>query len=427
MPENESQLSRLVVVGLGYVGLPLAVRAAEVGHEVVGYDVDTARVGCIQACASYVEDIDDERLRGVVDAGALVATADPAELAGFDVAVVTVPTPLLEDVPDLTYVESAAQALASHLGRGALVVLESTTYPGSTEDVFAAVLQKESGLAPGIDFHLGYSPERIDPGNQMWTFDCTPKIVSGINEESLKQVRAFYDTLVDQTVPVRSLMTAELAKLIENTYRHVNVALVNEMAVVAHGLGVDIWEAIDAASSKPFGFMRFTPGPGVGGHCLPVDPRYLSWRVERQLGRRFRFVDLANEVNDQMPRYVVQRLVEALNLRQRSANGSRVLVLGLAYKRNSGDARESPALRVAELLLRTGAQVHAVDPHVRETVPLDPRARRVELTVEEVAAADAVVIVTDHDKFDYDLVRQQATYVLDCRRRLVPANHIESL
>ncbi|TCO59781.1 nucleotide sugar dehydrogenase [Actinocrispum wychmicini] len=419
--------SRLVVVGQGYVGLPLAVRAAEVGHSVVGYDVDTGRIGRLASGTSYVEDISDERLAEVLAGGRYVPTTDPGQLAGFDVAVVTVPTPLLDDVPDLSFVESAALALAPHLTRGALVVLESTTYPGTTEDVFGALLEKESGLAPGTDFHLGYSPERIDPGNQYWTFERTPKLVSGVDEESLRRVREFYDTVVESTVPVSSLKTAELAKLIENTYRHVNVALVNEMAVVAHELGVDIWDAIGAASSKPFGFMRFTPGPGVGGHCLPVDPRYLSWRVERQLGRRFRFVDLANDVNNQMPRYVVQRLTEALNQRQRSANGSRVLVLGLAYKRNSGDARESPAVRTAELLIRTGAEVHAADPHVRETMPIDPAVVRVELTKEEIVAADAVVIVTDHDEFDYDMVRAHARYVLDCRNRLALAAHIERL
>ncbi|WNV88994.1 nucleotide sugar dehydrogenase [Umezawaea sp. Da 62-37] len=418
---------RLVVVGQGYVGLPLAVRAAEVGHTVIGYDVDEGRIGMLLAGTSYVEDVSDERLACVVAAGTYVPTANPADLAGFEVAVVTVPTPLLEDVPDLSFVDSAALALAPHVTRGSLVVLESTTYPGTTQDVFGALLEKESGLAPGPDFGLGYSPERIDPGNQYWTFERTPKLVSGVDADSARRVREFYDTVVDTTVPVPSLKTAELAKLIENTFRHVNVALVNEMAVAAQELGVDIWDAIDAASSKPFGFMRFTPGPGVGGHCLPIDPRYLSWQVERQLGRRFRFVDLANDVNNQMPRYVVQRLVEALNNRQRSANGSRVLVLGLAYKRNSGDARESPAVRAAELLLRIGAEVRASDPHVRESVPIDPRVVRVELTAEEIGASDAVVIITDHDAFDYELVRTHARYVLDCRNRLAPGPHIERL
>ncbi|MEV8475398.1 nucleotide sugar dehydrogenase [Streptomyces sp. NPDC051173] len=418
---------RLAVIGQGYVGLPLAVRAAETGYAVVGYDVDDGRIARLLAGDSFVEDVSGDRLAGVLASGGYRPTTDAAELAGFEVAVVTVPTPLLDDVPDLTCIEEAARTLAGHLTPGALVVLESTTYPGTTEDVFGALIQKESGLAPGTDFHLGYSPERIDPGNTRWTLETTPKIVSGVDTASLRRVEEFYGSVVERTVPVRDPKTAELAKLLENTYRHVNIALVNEMAVIARELGVDAWEAIDAASSKPFGFMPFTPGPGVGGHCLPVDPRYLSWRVERQLGRRFRFVDLANDVNSHMPHYVVQRLVEALNQRQRSANGSRVLLLGLAYKRNSGDARESPALRVAELLLRTGAQVRAVDPHVRETAPVDPRVTRVELTDGELAAADAVVVLTDHDDFDYAAVERHARLVLDCRRRLRPGADIEIL
>ncbi|MFE2041598.1 nucleotide sugar dehydrogenase [Streptomyces sp. NPDC059477] len=418
---------RVVVIGQGYVGLPLAVRAAEAGHTVVGYDIDTARIARLRSGDSYVEDVDHDRLGKALESGAYHPTTDAAALAEFDVAVVTVPTPLLDDVPDLTFIEDAARELARYLRPGALVVLESTTYPGTTEDVFGALLHKESGLAPGTDFHLGYSPERIDPGNRTWTLETTPKIISGVDAASLRRVAEFYDTVVERTVPVRDPRTAELTKLLENTYRHVNIALVNEMAVIAHELGVDAWEAIDAASSKPFGFMPFTPGPGVGGHCLPVDPRYLSWRVERELGRRFRFIDLANDVNSQMPQYVVQRLVQALNRLRRPANGSRILLLGLAYKRNTGDARESPALRVAELLLRTGAQVSAVDPHVRDTGPWESRLRRVELTEEELSAADAVVLLTDHDDFDYDIVQRTARHVLDCRRRLTPAENVEIL
>ncbi|MBQ1093373.1 nucleotide sugar dehydrogenase [Streptomyces sp. B93] len=424
-PRREGR--KVAVVGQGYVGLPLAVRAVEAGYTVVGYDVDSARIARLRAGESFVEDVDQARLVKALESGAYLPTTDAASLADFDVAVVTVPTPLLDDVPDLTAVEDAALTLAGHLRPGALVVLESTTYPGTTEDVFGALLHKESGLVPGTDFHLGYSPERIDPGNGRWTLESTPKVVSGVDAESLRRATAFYGTIVERTVPVRDPKTAELTKLLENTYRHVNIALVNEMAVIARELGIDVWEAIDAASSKPFGFMPFTPGPGVGGHCLPVDPRYLSWRVERELGRRFRFVDLANDVNAHMPHYVVERLVRALNRLHRSANGSRILLLGLAYKRNSGDARESPALRVAELLVRTGAQVRAVDPHVREAPPLVSGVRRVELTEREVAAADAVVLLTDHDDFDYGLVQRQARHVLDCRRRLPPAANVEVL
>ena len=418
----------VVIAGQGYVGLPLAVLAAESGHfHVVGYDVAVARVKRLAAGESYVEDVSSERLAAVLAAGTYRPSADPAALAGFDVAVISVPTPLREGLPDLSHIESAARALAPHLTAGATVVLESTTYPGTTEELVGPILEEGSGLRLGTDFHLGYSPERIDPGNPVWGLAETPKLVSGVDAASLAAVQGFYDRVVHTTVPVASPKVAELAKLVENTFRHVNIALVNEIAMFARELGIDSWQAIDAASSKPFWFMRFTPGPGVGGHCLPVDPVYLSWQVHRTLGRRFRFVELANDVNEHMPDYVVQRLIEALNARKRSVNGSRVLLLGLAYKPNTGDARESPAIRVAELLLGLGADVVAADPHVVEPIPVDRRLVRVEPDAAELAAADAVVVLTDHDEFDWDLVAATATLVLDCRRRLVPGGAVELL
>ena len=265
----------LVVVGQGYVGLPLAMRAVEVGWSVVGYDVDTARVKLLEAGESPVEDVADEQLRAALDAGRYLPTSDPARLDGFDVAVISVPTPLAEGSPDLSYIEAAASVLAPALRPGATVVLESTTYPGTTEELAQPVLEDGSGLVAGSDFHLGYSPERIDPGNPEFRFENTPKVVSGIDADSLAAVTAFYDELVIETVPVSSPREAELTKLLENTFRHVNIALVNELAMYAHDLGIDVWEAIDAASTKPFGYLRFTPGPGVGGHCLPIDPSYL--------------------------------------------------------------------------------------------------------------------------------------------------------
>jgi UDP-N-acetyl-D-glucosamine dehydrogenase len=409
---------RVVVVGQGYVGLPLAVRAAEVGHEVIGYDVDAGRIKRLAAGESYVEDVAAERLRAVLASGAYRASDAARDCGGFDVAVVTVPTPLREGVPDLSYIEESARTLSRFLRPGATVVLESTTYPGTTQDLFGPLLEDGSGLTAGRDFHLGYSPERIDPGNAVWGFQQTPKVVSGVDAASLEAVRSFYGQLVDTVVPVSSPKEAELAKLLENTFRHVNIALVNEIAMFARHLEIDVWQAIDAAATKPFGFMRFTPGPGVGGHCLPIDPSYLSWRVQRELGQNFRFVELANDINNHMPEYVTRRLIEAFNERRRSVNGSRILLLGLAYKKNTGDARESPALRVAQLLLDLGAEVHAADPHVVEPPEVDARLARVELTAEELAAADAVVLLADHDSFDYDLVRAHASYVLDCRRRL---------
>ncbi|MEU8137984.1 nucleotide sugar dehydrogenase [Streptodolium elevatio] len=418
---------RVVIAGQGYVGLPLAVRAAQVGHDVVGYDTDARRVKQLAAGESYVEDIPSAQVKEILDAGRYRATAEPRELGGFDIAVITVPTPLREGVPDLTYIEDCARTLSRYLRPGATVVLESTTYPGTTEELVGPLLEEGSGLAAGRDFHLGYSPERIDPGNPTWNLVNTPKVVSGIDAESLAVVDGFYGSLVDRTVPVTSPKEAELVKLIENTFRHVNIALVNEVAMFAHDLGIDVWEAIDACSTKPFGFMRFTPGPGVGGHCLPIDPSYLSWRVQRTLGQSFRFVELANDVNNHMPDYVVRRLTAAFNARQRSVNGSRVLLLGLAYKKNTGDARESPSTRIARLLLDLGAEVSAVDPHVDLAQRVDARLVRVELTAEAVAAADAVVLLVDHDDLDLALVREHAAYILDCRRSLGRADNVEVL
>jgi UDP-N-acetyl-D-glucosamine dehydrogenase len=417
---------KLVVMGQGYVGLPLAMRAVEVGHTVVGFDTDSARIKRLAAGESYVEDIPSEQLAAALATGRFTAADDPAALVDFDMAVITVPTPLREGAPDLSYMESASSLLAAHLRPGATVVLESTTYPGTTEELVAPLLEEGSGLSAGSDFHLGYSPERIDPGNPDFTLINTPKVVSGIDAASLTAVQAFYDTIVEQTVPVSTPKEAELTKLLENTFRHVNIALVNEIAMFAADLGIDVWEAIDAASTKPFGYLRFTPGPGVGGHCLPIDPSYLSWRVRRTLGQSFRFVELANDVNDHMPDYVVRRLVFALNRQKQALNGSRVLLLGLSYKRNTGDARESPAVVVAERLLALGAEVRAADPHVLEG-HVDKRVVRVDCSAAELAAADAVVMLVDHDAFDLTEVATHAGYVLDTRNCLPAAESVERL
>lgn len=410
-------LGTLLVVGQGYVGLPVAVRAAEVGYQVIGYDLDVERVGALQAGRSYVEDISDERLGAVIAAGRYTAIDSLVGVDGFDVAVVSVPTPLQDGTPDLSFIESAAAAIAPIVQAGSTVILESTTYPGTTEELFGPIIAAGSGLAMGTGFRLGYSPERIDPGNQTYTLENTPKVVSGVDAASLSAVQAFFDHLVETTVPVQSTKTAELTKLLENTFRHVNIALVNELAMFAADLDIDVWEAIDAATTKPFGYLRFTPGPGVGGHCLPVDPSYLSWQVKRQLGRSFRFVELANDVNDHMPDYIVDRAVESLNEVERSVKGSRVLLLGVAYKKNTGDARETPARRIAEKLRDLGADLVACDPYVADRF-FPGGAVPVEFGADELAKADLVILLVDHDDFDLDLVRRSAGRVLDTRNAL---------
>jgi UDP-N-acetyl-D-glucosamine dehydrogenase len=414
-------MKTVVVVGQGYVGLPLALRAVEVGYRVVGFDTDEQRIKRLAAGESYVEDVPGAQLAAALSTGRYRPTIDERSCAGFDIGVITVPTPLQDGTPDLSFVKSAGYTLGAHLRPGGCVILESTTYPGTTEELLRPILEERSGLVAGVDFHLGYSPERIDPGNRTWSLLNTPKVVSGVNPTSLDAVQEFYGTIVERTVPVSGTGEAELVKLIENTFRHVNVALVNELAMFAGDLGIDIWEALDAAETKPFGFMRFNPGPGVGGHCLPVDPSYLAWHVKRRVGTPFRFVELANDVNDHMPEYVVRRLTLALNQQGKSVAGRRILVLGLAYKPNTGDARGSPALVVAERLLALGAQVRAVDPLV-DADWIEQRALLVELTSEEVDAADAVVILTDHSCFDFAMVAERAGYVLDTRHRLQGPN-----
>lgn len=430
-PEESTTLhaTAVVIVGQGYVGLPIAMRAIEVGYQVTGIDLDVQRSAALARGESYVEDVSDSLLASALASGRYRPIPNYEGIEGFGVAVITVPTPLRESLPDLSFIESAGASLAPHIRPGSIVVLESTTYPGTTEELLVPILESGSGLKAGSDFYVGYSPERIDPGNQKWGFVETPKVVSGITPESFERIRDFYNTLVDVTVPVSGTREAELTKLLENTFRHVNIALVNELAVFAHQLGVDVWESIDAAATKPFGFMKFTPGPGVGGHCLPVDPSYLSWQVRRTLGQNFRFVELANDVNDHMPDYVVQRAIELLNDESKSLRGSRILLVGVAYKKNSGDSRESPALKIIELLGRYGAQVLAADPHVVES-RWPSGAERVDLSAETIANADLAIVITDHDDFDLDALTDKSvaspTRVLDTRNR-IEGRHIQRL
>jgi UDP-N-acetyl-D-mannosaminuronic acid dehydrogenase/UDP-N-acetyl-D-glucosamine dehydrogenase len=408
---------RLVVLGQGYVGLPLAMRAVQAGYDVVGFEVDKARVDLLRRAESFIDDVSDTDLSEALATGRYTPSADTGDLADFQTAVVCVPTPLRDGLPDLSFIVDAARMLSPHLTRGGCVVLESTTYPSTTEEVFAPILEAGSGLRAGVDFLVGFSPERIDPSNPTWGFRNTPKIVSGINDASADAVAAFYDDLVEHTVRASGTKEAELAKLLENTFRHVNIALVNELAIYCHELGIDVWSVIDLAATKPFGFMRFTPGPGVGGHCLPIDPTYLSWQVRRALGRTFRFVEIANDVNDNMPGYVVSRVVEHLNRDRKSVNGSKVLLVGLTYKRNSGDARRSPAAVVALRLAGLGAHLRAIDPHVSpHEVPDGVQLVTCEPGV--VEDADIVVVLTDHDTIDWELLNRHAPKMLDTRNRL---------
>jgi UDP-N-acetyl-D-glucosamine dehydrogenase len=417
---------RVVVVGQGYVGLPIAMQAVEAGFAVVGYDTDIQRIVGLASGLSYVEDISDATLRAAMASQRYQPTSEIADCKDFDVIVITVPTPLREGAPDLSFIEDSARAIAPLVRPGATVILESTTYPGTTEELLAPILEAGSGLTAGGDFHLGYSPERIDPGNPTWTLLNTPKVVSGVTPPSLDAVRAFYDCIVEETVPVSGTRVAEMTKLLENTFRHVNIALVNELAMFAGELGVDVWEAIAAASTKPFGFMPFTPGPGVGGHCLPVDPSYLSWKVKQTLGTSFRFVELANEVNDHMPDYVTLRVSKSLNDIRKAVNGSAILVLGLAYKRNTSDARESPVPVICEQLVALGAQVRVADPLVPHN-RFPPSVSRVAVTEAELRSAELVLIATDHDQFDWDLVQSASRRILDTRNRLPAAANVEHL
>jgi nucleotide sugar dehydrogenase len=407
----------VAVIGQGYVGLPLAMGALHAGYTVVGVDVDQERVKRLSAAESFIEDIGSEELAAALETGRYHPTSAWSDAAGCEFFVITVPTPLRHGAPDLSYVEQAAEGVASNLSPGATVVLESTTYPGTTDQLLLPILEGGSGLKAGVDFHLGYSPERIDPSNQTWRLANTPKVVSGIDDASLGRIQEFYGSFIETIVPVSSVRTAEMTKLLENTFRHVNIALVNELAMFARDLGVDIWSAIDAAATKPYGFMRFTPGPGVGGHCLPIDPSYLLWQVRQTSRSDLQMVSAANEINDHMPDYVVRRLQSGLNDRRLAVNGARILVLGLAYKKNVGDIRESPAVLVARQLLGMGAEVRAVEPHT-ETALMPGGVDRVDLTADELGRADAVVLLTDHDAFDYDLIAERASYVFDTRNRI---------
>ena len=416
--------ARIGVIGLGYVGLPLAVEFAKKGFDVTGFDVDASKIDEINAGNSYILDVKSEEVKACVDAGRLRATTNMSHLKEMDAIDICVPTPLRKTKdPDLSYVIQAVDSVKAHLKRGQLVILESTTYPGTTDEVVQPALE-ENGLKAGADFYMAFSPERVDPGNPAFGTRTIPKVVGGFDRQSTELASDLYGSIIDTVVPVSSTQVAEMVKLLENTFRAVNIGLVNEIALMAHRMNIDVWEVIDAASTKPFGFMPFYPGPGLGGHCIPIDPFYLSWKA-RQNGFECRFIELAGQINASMPSYVVERIGEALNTKKKAVNGSRIHLFGVAYKKGVSDLRESPALDVLELLSRRGATLSYTDPFVPKlqhgdinlcSVPEDKASQGI----------DCAVICTNHDVFDYRGIVERYPLVVDTRNALkgIESKHV---
>ncbi|HEY2377785.1 MAG TPA: nucleotide sugar dehydrogenase [Gemmatimonadaceae bacterium] len=405
------------IIGLGYVGLPLAMEFAKGGFKVIGYDVSERVCKALMEGRSHIQDVPSADVAKLVKQKLFEATTDESRLRDADAVSIAVPTPLVKTRdPDMSYVIAAAEAVSRTAHEGLLVVLESTTYPGTTREVLLPILTK-LGLTVGENVFLAFSPERVDPGNPKYHTKNTPKVVGGITAACTEVATALYAAVIDTVVPMSTTESAELVKLLENTFRSVNIGLVNEMAIVCDKLGVDVWEVIDAAATKPFGFMKFTPGPGIGGHCIPLDPHYLAWKM-RTLNYKTRFIDLASEINSQMPAYVVEKVAQALNDERKPVNGSRVLVVGVAYKPDIDDIRESPALDVMRLLEQDGAEVVFYDPYIA-TYREDGHVRSgVELTMDELQRADAVVIVTNHRSIDYQMLMDHAALIVDSRNAM---------
>jgi UDP-N-acetyl-D-glucosamine dehydrogenase len=416
----KSKHAKIGIIGLGYVGLPVAVAFADKGFRVTGFDVIKEKVAQLKRGESYIGDVAGERLILLSASGHFRATSDFSALAAQDVVIIAVPTPLNQTRdPDLAAVRAATGQVAKYLQPHQLVILESTTYPGTTEEVLQPILEA-GGLKLGEDFYLAFSPERIDPGSNNskgWRFENTPKVVGGVTPACLELAVALYSQVVETVVPVSSARVAEMSKLFENVFRVVNVALVNEMTLLCNRMGLNVWEVLQAAGTKPYGFMKFTPGPGVGGHCIPVDPFYLTWKA-REYEFNTRFIELAGEINLQMPRYVRELAVQALNRHCKSLNGSKILLLGVAYKKDVADLRESPALTIIDLLEQDGAVISYCDPHLPELRQGRLDLKAVELTAEALAGADCAIIITDHSAFDYDLIVQNAPLIVDTRNAL---------
>jgi UDP-N-acetyl-D-glucosamine dehydrogenase len=412
----------VAVLGQGYVGVTLACSAAAAGFPVVGIDTDASRIDDLRRGILSIPGVREKDFRAGVDSGSLTFTTEPNDLGTSDVILICLPTPVRDHTPDLSFVERGCREVAAHLAPGTLVCLESTTYPGTTDQLVQPILES-SGLHLGRDFLLAYSPERIDPGNDEFYLSNTPKVVGGSTPEGTGVAALFYGQFIDKVAPVSSCRAAELAKLLENTYRHVNVALVNEMAMLCHEMNIDVWEVIDAAASKPFGFMPFYPGPGVGGHCIPLDPAYLAWQVRRDAGHQFRILEQAQDINAQMPGYVAARIGDALNELGKATKQANILVLGVSYKADVGDVRESPALKTMGFLSRRGARVSFHDPYVAGVTVNGTYQPRVELTRRTVESADCVAILTPHRIYDLDWIVEHSALVFDARNAYREAPH----
>ncbi|MFD1707473.1 nucleotide sugar dehydrogenase [Siminovitchia sediminis] len=411
----ETKTATIGVVGLGYVGLPLAVEKAKAGYQVIGFDVQEEKVAKVNKGENYIGDVIPADLKALVQSGKLSATADYSFIKEVDAIAICVPTPLdIYKQPNMSYVESSAKAIAENFTEGTLVVLESTTYPGTTEELIKPILE-ESGLVCGEEFFVAYSPERVDPGNKTFNTKNTPKVVGGITPTCTKVAATMYRSVLDGDVhEVSSPAVAEMEKILENTFRNINIALANEMAILCNKMGIDVWEVIDAAATKPYGFMPFYPGPGLGGHCIPIDPWYLTWKA-REYNYHTKLIETAGEINDSMPNFVVQRCMEILNEQGRSLNGSNILILGVAYKKDIDDYRESPVLPILNILTQFGVNWIVSDPHIKTFRLGDKDVKTAELTKDIVKNADLTLLATDHTLFDYDMIKKYSKAIFDTR------------
>lgn len=422
----EDKTAVIGVVGLGYVGLPLAVEKAKAGYRVIGFDIQKKRVDMVNQGINYIGDVVDEELAQIVREGRLSATTDYDHIKDVDAVAICVPTPLDKyQQPNTSYVEGSARSIAKRLHKGMLVVLESTTYPGTTEEVVQPILE-ETGLKVGQDFFLAYSPERVDPGNKVYNTKNTPKVVGGVTPECTKVAAALYRSVLEGEVhEVSSPRVAEMEKILENTFRHINIALANEMAILCNRMGIDIWEVIDAAKTKPYGFMAFYPGPGLGGHCIPIDPFYLTWKA-REYKYHTRLIELAGEINNYMPEFVVERSMKILNRYGKALNGAKVLILGVAYKKDIDDLRDSPVLDIIQLMEKNGANLKINEPHVPTFTLNGKEYKSEELTPELVEQADLVLITTDHSVYDYQMIADKAKVIFDTRNALKNVKEIRA-